>query len=371
MPVGEERVGCIGRRSPGRSGGRAPGAPGRGLWKIGWPGTGRPGAGREGAAACGRGGGAWYTGRGPVCGITMRRCGTIGWPGFGAPGRACAVGAAGCVLAAGCCGMDAGITEIGASTGKAGSASAAGGGATTGASGVTSSSADAAWISATSSTGGSGARAASGPLYTGRAGASAGGLIRRGAGTSGAAGAGGAGAAGLTVTGGAGFGIGFADDAGTAIGFGSGFGSGRAGAEACCFFASSSFSTSPGLETWDQSILVSIPSAARPAVLAEAEELPPPVMCARTFSASSTVMELEWVFFSVTPTSGSVSRIALLLTSSSLARSLIRILEVSTIRPLFLRISAKSSSQPHGVSVLNSSIYTGDAHPPKFWLPSL
>jgi hypothetical protein len=41
-------------------------------------------------------------------------------------------------------------------------------------------------------------------------------------------------------------------------------------------------------------------------------------------------MELECVFFSVTPTCGSASRMALLLTSSSLARSLIRTL---LIRP--------------------------------------
>ena len=36
----------MGLRSPGRSGGRLVGAPGRGRWKIGWPGTGRPGTGR-------------------------------------------------------------------------------------------------------------------------------------------------------------------------------------------------------------------------------------------------------------------------------------------------------------------------------------
>src|SRR5579863_947737 len=49
VPVGDCRVGCIGRRSPGRNGGRVPGAaalPGRGRWKIGCPGTGRPGTGR-------------------------------------------------------------------------------------------------------------------------------------------------------------------------------------------------------------------------------------------------------------------------------------------------------------------------------------
>ena len=55
---------------------------------------------------------------------------------------------------------------------------------------------------------------------------------------------------------------------------------------------------------------------------------------ARTLSASWSSRELEWLFFSVTPTSGSTSRIDLLLTSSSLARSLIRIL---LIRPFVLR----------------------------------
>jgi hypothetical protein len=45
----------------------------------------------------------------------------------------------------------------------------------------------------------------------------------------------------------------------------------------------------------------------------------------RTSSASCSSNELECVFFSVTPTSVSTSRIALLLTSSSRARSLIRI----------------------------------------------
>ena len=55
---------------------------------------------------------------------------------------------------------------------------------------------------------------------------------------------------------------------------------------------------------------------------------------ARTLSASWSSRELEWLFFSVTPISGSTSRIDLLLTSSSLARSLIRIL---LIRPFALR----------------------------------
>ena len=88
-PVGDCRVGCIGRRSPGRNGGRGapPGTCGRGRWKIGWPGTGRPGAGRDvppiGSPGCtGFGGGALYTGRGPVWGTIMRGGGAIGAAGF-------------------------------------------------------------------------------------------------------------------------------------------------------------------------------------------------------------------------------------------------------------------------------------------------
>jgi hypothetical protein len=102
------------------------------------------------------------------------------------------------------------------------------------------------------------------------------------------------------------------------------------GAAAACCFCVISFSTSPGLEMCDRSILVLMPSgssARAREVLAE----PPACVsdwawkCARTLSASSASIELEWVFFSVTPTIGRTSRIALLLTSSSLARSLIRI----------------------------------------------
>jgi ABC-type sugar transport system permease subunit len=47
-------------------------------------------------------------------------------------------------------------------------------------------------------------------------------------------------------------------------------------------------------------------------------------------------MELEWVFFSVTPTSIKASRIALLFTSSSRAKSLIRTL---LIRPFIFNRS--------------------------------
>jgi hypothetical protein len=56
--------------------------------------------------------------------------------------------------------------------------------------------------------------------------------------------------------------------------------------------------------------------------------------CLRTFSASSSSIELEWVFFSVTPTSGKTSRIILAFTSSSLAKSLIRIFIRSVFPPV-------------------------------------
>jgi hypothetical protein len=93
------------------------------------------------------------------------------------------------------------------------------------------------------------------------------------------------------------------------------------------------FSTSPGREMCDKSILVLIsssPRAGRAVLAGEACASDEPRRCWRTFSASCSSRELECVFFSVTPTIDSTSRMALLLTSSSLARSLIRTL---LIRP--------------------------------------
>jgi hypothetical protein len=89
-------------------------------------------------------------------------------------------------------------------------------------------------------------------------------------------------------------------------------------------------STSPGREICERSILVLISSS--PWVtraedfgeLGDASERPR--RCFRTSSASKSSKELECVFFSVTPTVVSTSRISLLLTSNSRARSLIRIL---------------------------------------------
>jgi hypothetical protein len=111
-------------------------------------------------------------------------------------------------------------------------------------------------------------------------------------------------------------------------------GRGAAGGAAASFFWVIALSTSPGREMFERSILVLISSSPR-----NGRELDLPAgddpsadvrMYTRTFSASCSSRELECVFFSVTPTTASVSRIALLLTSSSRARSLIRTL---LIRP--------------------------------------
>jgi hypothetical protein len=155
-----------------------------------------------------------------------------------------------------------------------------------------------------------------------------------------AAGALGAGAGGLTTGAGA---TGLASCAGGGV---AGRTGGAGGAEEACCLARMAFSTSPGLEMCERSILGLIPSASGLAPRADFEPWPSPEpwKCARTFSASWSSSELEWVFFSVTPTSGRTSRIALLLTSSSLARSLIRILLIRLFVPP--DCPAKSSYQP-------------------------
>jgi hypothetical protein len=62
-------------------------------------------------------------------------------------------------------------------------------------------------------------------------------------------------------------------------------------------------------------------------------------------SASSGSTELECVFFSVIPTSSNTSRMALLLTSSSLARSLIRIFIRSFVSSRISRYAIISTSR--------------------------
>ncbi len=253
----------------------------------------------------------------------------------GREGPAGAAGLGGCAWAGG------GVTFVGKGAiicgGAAGAASRAGGGVTT-----------------TSDGGGSAAASgvgAAGDAACGSGGAAGG--ITGGAITGRRTGGGGAvGAAGLAATGGGDGAAGAAAGGGRAV-------AGRAGASgtrtagragATCVVCWIAFSTSPGLEMCERSNFGLISSAPRRAARAS---LPAgasrcAVKCCRTFSASSASIELEWVFFSVTPREGRSSRISLLLTSSSLARSLIR--TFGCIRPVFLRISVKSSSQPHGFS---------------------
>jgi hypothetical protein len=308
-------VGCMGRRSPGRSGrgGPPPGVIGRGRWKIGCPGTGRPGAGRivpagepvgaiEATGAIGRGGGALYTGRGPVCGTIMRGAGGCGGPAT-TGGRGAATGAWGAA--------DAEI--VGAADDAGGPTTAAGGGVGRGA------------------TSGAGVEAET----VGAVGVTIAGFSATGATTAGRAGGINGVAGGVEIEGVGGGGVGRATG-GATVGLATtaGGAAGRTGAGAAAsFFCVIALSTSPGREMFDKSILVLISSSPRSGRADRADGAcasDDPRRWIRTFSASCSSSELEWVFFSVTPTMASVSRMALLLTSSSLARSLIRTL---LIRP--------------------------------------
>ena len=162
------------------------------------------------------------------------------------------------------------------------------------------------------------------------------GVMKRGAGLGGSAGT--TGVAPATVAAGfvAGAGGRTADGGATACrGAAGGAVAARATTEGWAARWVTAFSTSPGLEMCDRSILGLNSSAdARDDV-----RLAPGSACSAKYfltrSASSTSMELECVFFSVTPTLMRASRIILLFTSSSLARSLIRIF---CIPPYFLRI---------------------------------
>jgi len=113
---------------------------------------------------------------------------------------------------------------------------------------------------------------------------------------------------------------------------------GGAGCASCCFFSRIALATSPTLWTFDQSIFGLASASCRAAA---ALPLPPRAlrMCVRTRSASSVSIELECVFFSVTPTAVRASRISLLLTSSSRANSLIRTV---LIRPRVVSTSHRS-----------------------------
>jgi hypothetical protein len=151
--------------------------------------------------------------------------------------------------------------------------------------------------------------------------------MRRGAGAEGAAGVAAAGAAvavGAAATGRAGTAATCAADGGATTAAGRGGGAALAAASAC-LRSRIAFSASPGLDTFERSNFGFASTAARFVVAAPRF----PLKYARTCSAWSASMELEWVF-PVTPIASSASRIGLLFTSSSRARSLIRTL---LIRP--------------------------------------
>src|SRR5207237_7349522 len=126
------------------------------------------------------------------------------------------------------------------------------------------------------------------------------------------------GAVGFAAAGGAAAGA-----AGLLIGAAAGLVIGAAGGSgAVCLLIA--FSTSPGLEIFERSIFGFISAAAGALRFSAALASAALAKCLRTLSASSCSSELEWLFFSVTPMVGRKSSTALLLTSSSRAKSLMR-----------------------------------------------
>ena len=246
-----------------------------------------------------------YTGRGPVCGVIILLCCTIGWPGTG-------------LVEGGAAGVACGAA---ASGGAAGVFGCAAGGATTAAGGCAGGVTTTAGGAAGFSTGGGATTAGATGLTTGGvtttllSAAGAAGLVTT--------------AAGFSADGGTAAGVAVFTGAGGAAGVAAGVLAGGAGGCCCsCSLCRSSFITSPGLEILERSIfgLTSVAGA-----FSREDEPDLAEKCFRTRTASSSSIELEWVFFSVTPTSGKISRITLAFTSSSLAKSLIRIF----IRSLF------------------------------------
>ncbi len=234
-------------------------------------------AGGGATAGFGGAGGATVTGAGGAIGASSTTSGSAASTGASTGASATGSAAIGCVTIVS--GSGGAVTNTGASTGF----SSTGGGAITAE----------AWRGC-------------GMITRGGLGAAA-----SGAGASGFGGAGGgtAGLLGATVAGGGGI--------------------GRGGADGCCACCVIALSTSPGLEMCDKSTLVRISSSGWAARDRGAGPAWARSCCARkwarTRSTSSASSELECVFFSVTPIRGSTSRMALLLTSNSLARSLIRV----------------------------------------------
>ncbi len=269
--------------------------------------------------------------------------------GASAAGEAGAVGGA----IAEAAGAD-GATGAAAGIGAGGAAAATGGRAATGFAGEAEAIAGrcCAVVDAAGGVAVTGGRATTGPAggFAAMAGGCAGGAVTIGgawrgcgittrrAGASGLGGAAGvvaaaAGAGGVLAAGFCGAASGFAAAAGGAA---CARGAGRSASSLRCWIA---FRTSPGFDTRDQSIFGAVPLSA---LAAEPPlRLLPRWKCARTRCASSASSELECVFGSVTPTSLSTSRMALLLTSSSLAKSLMRTL---LIRPFTWHSACRPSA---------------------------
>ena len=273
----------MGRRSPGRSIGRDPGACGRVVrWKIGCPGTGRPGVDRGGGGAPppatgepGGGRGALYTGRGPVCGMIIRGGGALGGAGFAVAAFCICVALAG----GGAAGGALPACTVGLVVVVRGGTAIAGGGAALVA-GETALGGVAETLGGITTTEGGRYPAATeaGVTIFGAGGAGAGASTT---GLGGVALAGATGAAGASA---------FASTAGGAAG---GLTTGRSVVPFCCVMARS---TSPGREIFDRSILVLISSSPR-AVREVFTELGAASdrwrRCFRTNSASCSSRELE------------------------------------------------------------------------------
>ncbi len=267
-----------------------------------------------------------YTGRGPVCGMIIRGGGAIGGAGFaGADACICVA-----LLSAGGCAAGGGLPACTTGIVVRGGTAIAGGAVLVlvAPAGMVAAGVVTGTLGGITTTDGGRCAAATEAGVTSLGGVAAGASA---VGLDGAA-FGFAGATGASA---------FASTAGVATGgLAAGRAAGRSATPFCCVMARS---TSPGREICERSILVLISSSPRAAreVLAEivaASERPR--RCFRTSSASWSSRELECVFFSVTPTVVSTSRISLLLTSNSRARSLIRIL---LIRSRFLFVPLMSS----------------------------
>jgi hypothetical protein len=175
-----------------------------------------------------------------------------------------------------------------------------------------------------------------------------------------------AGAAGLIAT--AGGGAAAAPACGTAVGGAATTACGLAGGIAfavasACLRSRIAFSASPGFETLDKSNFGFAASAA--CLLAELPR-PPLLKYSRTRSAWSASIELECVF-PVTPIASSASRIGLLFTSSSLARSLIRTLLIRPFSVAPCALAVHISLIHVGISIVSTIIpEVADFAPPVF-----